>query len=35
VAKVTLFPEKKLPGEKKAILELKTSSERQPVYQVD
>ena len=34
VVKVTFLPEKKLPGEKSAILELKTSSERQPVYQV-
>jgi hypothetical protein len=35
VVKVTFLPEKKLPGEKSAILELKTSSERQPVYRVD
>jgi hypothetical protein len=35
VVKVTFLPEKKLPGEKSAVLELKTSSERQPVYQVD
>ena len=34
VVKVTFLKEKKLPGEKNAILELKTSSERQPVYQV-
>jgi hypothetical protein len=35
VVKVTFLPEKKLPGEKSAILELKTNSERQPVYQVN
>jgi hypothetical protein len=35
IVKVTLLPEKKLSGERKAILELKTNSERQPVYQVD
>ena len=34
VVKVTFLPEKKLSGEKSAILELKTSSERQPIYQV-
>ena len=33
VVKVTFLPEKKLPGEKSAVLELKTSSERKPVYQ--
>ena len=35
VIKVVFLPEKKLAGEKKAILELKTSSERQPVYRID
>ena len=34
VVKVIFMPEKKLPGEKKATLELKTSSERQPVFHV-
>ena len=34
VVKVTFLPEKKLPGERQAILELKTSSKRQPVFQV-
>jgi len=34
IVKVTFLPEKKLLGEKSAILELKTSSEWQPVYQV-
>ena len=34
MVKVTFLPEKRLPGEWKAILELKTSSERQPVFHV-
>lgn len=34
VVKVSFLKEKKLPGEKDAVLELHTSSLRQPVYQV-
>jgi hypothetical protein len=34
VVKVTFLPEKKLSGEKEAILELKTSNTRQPVHQI-
>jgi len=35
IVKVTFLPEKKLPGERKAIVELRTSSERQPTYQFE
>jgi len=34
IVRVTFFPEKKLPGEREAILELRTSSERQPIHKV-
>ena len=34
IIKITFLPEKKLPSEKQAVLELTTSSERQPTFQI-